>query len=102
LITRQLVECRTKSHKENPVTTEQTVEVRLAFAFDCPNCGKENFVSSVMHEFTREEQEEMTPELGERPQTGKWVTHPERVTCQACNHEFVALNPGEAVEEKKG
>lgn len=80
--------------------TPDTVEVQLAFVFDCVRCGHENFVRSVMHEFSPEEQSEMTSELGEKPQTGGWVTHPERVVCGSCGAEFRAVNPGELVDEK--
>jgi hypothetical protein len=79
--------------------TEKTVEVRLAFAFDCPACGQENFVRSELHEFTPDEQKEMAQELGEKPQTGSWITHPQSVTCCHCNAEFRAVNPGELVDE---
>lgn len=79
---------------------QQTVEVRLAFSFDCAQCGQENFVNSVMHEFTPAEQAEYAEELGERPQTGSWLTHPDHVTCQSCGAEFRAVQPGELVDEK--
>jgi hypothetical protein len=79
----------------------ETVEVRLAFSFVCPSCGKETFVNSVMHEFTLEEQSEMAQELGERPQTGHWITHPENVACSGCCKNFVAINPGETADPKK-
>jgi transcription elongation factor Elf1 len=79
---------------------EKIVEVSLAFVFNCPECGQENFVRSVMHEFNPNEQEEMAEELGEKPQTGSWVTHPEHVACSRCHFEFRAVNPGELVDEK--
>jgi predicted RNA-binding Zn-ribbon protein involved in translation (DUF1610 family) len=78
----------------------KTVEVQLAFLFTCPECGKENFVKSVFHEFDPDEQRELTEELGERPETGGWVTHPECVACPACGSEFRAINPGETADEK--
>lgn len=80
---------------------EKTVEVSLAFVFNCADCGEENFVRSVLHEFSPAEQAEMAEELGERPQTGGWVTHPEHVKCERCGAEFRAVNPGELVDEKK-
>ena len=81
---------------------EQIVEVRLAFAFNCAQCGQENFVNSVMHEFGPDEQAEMAEDLGEKPQTGNWITHPEHVKCCRCGAEFRAVNPGELVDGKKG
>jgi predicted RNA-binding Zn-ribbon protein involved in translation (DUF1610 family) len=71
------------------------VEVRLAFAFTCPDCGAENFVKSVLHEFTAQEQEELADDLGEKPQTGSWITHPEEVACSSCGAKLHAFNPGE-------
>jgi rubredoxin len=79
---------------------EKTVEVRLAFSFECPDCGAETFVNSVLHEFGPDEQAELTEELGERPETGGWITHPDQVTCHRCRHEYKAVNPGELVDEK--
>lgn len=80
---------------------EKTVDVRLAFAYDCAQCGRENFVHSVLHEFSPDEQADMAEELGEKPQTGSWITHPEHVKCGFCGAEFRAVNPGELVDEKK-
>jgi hypothetical protein len=81
--------------------TVKTVEVRLAFAFTCPDCCNETFVHSVLHEFTPEEQADMAEDLGERPQTGSWITHPEQVVCSHCGVELRAVNPGELVDEMK-
>jgi len=78
----------------------KTVEVQLAFSFQCPECGRENFVRSVMHEFTPDEQKEMAEDLGEKPQTGHWLTHPEHVLCGKCGSQFVAINPGETADPK--
>jgi transcription elongation factor Elf1 len=80
---------------------EKTVEVRLAFSFDCPECGQENFVRSVLHEFSPDEQRELAEDIGEKPQTGSWITHPEQVICGNCKAEFRAINPGELVDEKE-
>jgi hypothetical protein len=91
---------RIRSKSGFPMANEKTVDVRLAFAFDCPECGAENFVRSVLHEFSPDEQTEMAEDLGERPQTGGWVTHPEQVACARCGVEFRAVNPGELVDEK--
>lgn len=82
------------------MVADQTVDIRLAFAFDCASCGRENFVNGVLHEFTPDEQADMADDLGERPQTGHWVTHPDHVTCAHCGAEFKALNPGQLVDEK--
>ncbi|MDB5293127.1 MAG: hypothetical protein JWL69_4368 [Phycisphaerales bacterium] len=80
--------------------TQRTVDVRLAFAFDCARCGHENFVRAVLHEFSPAEQVDMAEELGERPETGSWITHPEQVTCDKCGESFKAVNPGQLVNEE--
>ena len=79
--------------------SQRTVEVALAFVYICPDCGRENFVRSVLHEFTREEQLEYQKELGQTPQTGSWATHPDQVVCENCGADFRAINPGELVDE---
>jgi rubredoxin len=75
--------------------TTRRVEIKLAFSFHCPECGEENFVNSVLHEFTPEERADMEEQTGESPETGYWVTHPEQVKCRRCAAEFIAYNPGE-------
>lgn len=78
----------------------ETIEISLAFAFVCSHCGKENFVRGVLHEFTGDEKAEYAAEIGERPETGQWITHPEHVTCNGCGADFRAVNPGELVDER--
>jgi hypothetical protein len=80
---------------------KKTVEIRLAFSFTCLECGQETFVNSVVHEFSPEEQADMADDLGEKPQTGYWLTHPENVSCKHCGAQFIAINPGETVDPKK-
>lgn len=70
----------------------KTVVMRLAFAFDCPECGAENFIDSVPHEFSHDEVEDFKEETGERPEMGDWVTFPETVECCKCHAEFEATN----------
>ena len=77
-----------------PVTQQQpqqqpAVEMHLAYAWDCENCGAENFERAVVHEFSPDERAELQ-ELGEEPVTGNWMTHPDHVTCRQCGAGFAA------------
>lgn len=74
----------------------KTVIIHLAFAFECPDCGQQTFVESVIREFNEEDKPDAEEDLGEVPRTGDWVTHPETVMCGSCGEEFRALNQGES------
>lgn len=76
-----------------------TVEVRLAYAFDCSACNRESFAASVLHEFSPDERVDVADQIGATPQTGEWVTHPDTVHCQHCGTEFHAINPGQTPEQ---
>lgn len=66
----------------------KTVELRTAYAFDCEECGTENFVRATVHEFSPEETDELREEHGVEGETGDWVSVPETVTCRKCGCEF--------------
>lgn len=65
------------------------VELHLAYAWDCDECGRENFERAIIAEFSPEEWDEMRAE-GIDPRTGNWVTNPDEVTCRACGAVFKA------------
>jgi transcription elongation factor Elf1 len=65
--------------------------LKLAFTFDCPNCGKRNTASSVIHEFTAEEAEKYSERMGFLPHVGDVVGRPDEVTCEHCQTTFQAL-----------
>ena len=67
----------------------KTVELRTAYAFDCDQCGRENFVRAVVHELSEDEKHEMAVEHGEfGQQQGQWVTIPPVVKCCFCGACF--------------
>ena len=66
----------------------KTVELRTAYAFDCEECGRENFVRAVVHEFSVEERTEMMEMFGEDQVDGEFVSVPETVQCSFCGCEF--------------
>lgn len=69
----------------------QIVEMRLAYAWTCESCGRENFEHAVVHEFSPEETAELKRDAGvDDAQTGNWMSHPDHVTCKACSAEFGA------------
>lgn len=72
------------------------IELRTAFAFDCDNCGKENFVRGVVHEFSKEEMDDLKDRFNiDRSILGDWISCPEIVECQYCNTKFISLNYNE-------
>lgn len=70
------------------MNSARTIELHTAYAFDCDECGHENFVRAVVHEFSPEEKEEMQEEFGESGATGDFVSIPSIVRCSHCGCEF--------------
>lgn len=68
----------------------KSVELRTAYAFDCEECGTENFVRATVHEFSPEETEELRDEHGVEGVTGDFVTVPPILRCSNCGTEFKA------------
>ena len=78
---------------------DRPVDVRPAFAFDCPCCGRENFVAAVAQDFTPQERRAHARDLPDGPQSAKWFTAPEQVVCTSCVAAFQVVSPGELAEE---
>jgi hypothetical protein len=80
-----------------------SVEMSLAYVWNCETCGAENFERAVVYEFSPEElsySDESDP-----PETGDWMTHPDHVKCKACGAEFLARHfrsEGDALIEQDG
>ena len=70
--------------------TQQTVEMRLAYAWDCENCGAEHFERAIIYELSPEEIAELREAGEETPVTGNWVSNPTHVKCDKCGAEFEA------------
>jgi rubredoxin len=73
----------------------KAVTLDLAYVWECPTCGYEQFARSVFKEFSPEEQAEIQADEGFRPLPGHWVTHPDEVTCEECSAVFRALSRGQ-------
>lgn len=69
----------------------ETAELRPAFAWDCPSCGREQFERAIVPEFTSEELEELRDDHGVQPwEAGQFSMMPANVKCKACGHKFAA------------
>lgn len=65
------------------------VELRPAYAWDCEDCGTENFTRGMVPEFSPDDLEELRDEHGIQPwETGAFVAMPEAVKCNACGAVF--------------
>lgn len=68
---------------------KKTVELRPAYAWDCDECGRENFARAVVPELSPDELEELRSEHGIDPwDAGDFVTMPSRVECTYCGAVF--------------
>lgn len=72
----------------------QRVEMRPAYNWTCPECGRDNFCRSVVAEITPEDCEEMglDPEDGEAETQGRWQTYPNNVVCEHCGVKFPTIH----------
>lgn len=61
------------------------VVMRPAFAWDCPECGCENFARGMVPDLPEEQLVAMRDEQGIEPwEDGDFVMMPERVKCDHC------------------
>ncbi len=81
----------------------EAVELHGAFSWDCPECGRENFVRSITVEMTPEDIAEFKADHGgedEDWQTGKWMTRPDEVVCSGCRREYPTTEWGETPDDE--
>lgn len=70
-------------------TKSENVELRLAFAWTCPECGLDHFERAINAEMSPEELEELRSEHGVQPwETGHFSMSPKSVTCPECKQNF--------------
>lgn len=70
----------------------RTIELHPAFVWDCDDCGRENFVRSIVGEFDAETMQEMRDDHGiTEYESGEWHTAPSSVKCQHCESVFSTL-----------
>jgi hypothetical protein len=72
---------------------EKTVVLRPAYAWDCEECGRENFERGVVPEFSAEDLTSLREEHGvESWELGDFVMMPEMVTCGHCGARFASMH----------
>jgi len=86
---------RDPSDVERRRAARTEVELHTASGYDCPECGRENFVRMIRPESI--DREETIVKLMERydisreeaeANEGEWVMQPTHVTCAYCDLEF--------------
>jgi len=74
---------------------EQSVELRPAFAWDCPECGREQFARAVVLEMGDVEFSENKAEFGIPQEVeGLFLAAPTVVVCEYCGYEFETIEYG--------
>ena len=72
---------------------EQMVELRPAYAWDCPECDEENFARAIVPEFSEEELAELREEYGvEAWEEGDFLMMPKKVACTNCKMSFSTVH----------
>lgn len=67
------------------------VELRLAFAWDCPECGREQFARAIVPEMSPENIAELRDDHGIAAwDEGLFCHSPPEVTCAFCGLVFAA------------
>lgn len=69
------------------------VELRPAYAWDCPECGREVFQRGIVPEMSDDDFAALRDEYGVEPwEAGDFVTMPDRVSCPHCQSSFATLH----------
>jgi hypothetical protein len=69
------------------------VTLRPAYAWDCEECGRENFVNGLIPCFSDEELAELRDERGIEPEAeGAFIAMPKSVVCAHCDTEFPTVH----------
>lgn len=70
------------------------VELRAACAWDCDDCGRENFARMVKWEGSPEEERATKEHFGYEPwEEGDFLKFPATVTCAHCGKVFGTRDP---------
>lgn len=69
----------------------EKVEMRPAYNWTCPECGRDSFCRSISAEVTLEDCEQMglPPEAAGQ---GRWMTYPNHVVCEHCGIKFATIS----------
>lgn len=66
---------------------EYPIELRPAYVWDCPECGRECFERTVVIELSEEEMQQYRSEMGIQPwDQGNFQGMPSEVTCPHCSY----------------
>lgn len=77
------------------------VEMRPAYQWTCDSCGRDQFESAIVADFSEEDRLETAKSLGlveeyatEIPEdlTGDFMTYPDSVKCNHCDSEFETID----------
>ena len=69
----------------------ESVELRPAYAWDCPSCGREMFARAIVMEMSEEDGRQIRDDMfGDPEDPGCFVQVPESVTCTACGEIYRA------------
>lgn len=73
------------------------VTMRPAYAWDCEECGRENFERGLLRDLSEDDLCELREEHGIQPwEAGDFVVMPESVKCPHCGAVFQTIHCKEA------
>lgn len=76
------------------------VELRPAYAWDCEECGRQNFANGICPDLSEEDVQELRDDHGIQPwEVGTWQMMPTVVKCEHCGSEFKTLHYGDSDDE---
>ena len=83
------------------MVNEEYVELRTAYAWDCPDCGRELFVRAIVPEMGEEELQELKDDFGIQPwEEGEFHLMPQEVKCPHCDKKFKVKLPESLDDEE--
>jgi rubredoxin len=81
----------------------RSIPLRLAYAWDCPDCGREVFERGIVPEMAPEDMAKLREEHGVEPwMEGDFLLAPDEVKCPFCKSRFCVANPPHEEEEDEG
>lgn len=74
---------------------DEQVELRHAFEWTCPECGRDSVVRGVVPEMTDEDRQQLRHDMGVEDIEGTFMMQPDTVTCHHCGETFRTVHHAE-------
>lgn len=88
--------------------THAKIPLQLAYVWDCPHCGHENFQRAVVADISADELHDVAVAMGEIEEWQElpeglgahWQTHPDTVHCRRCETQYETLQEASVTDDE--